>query len=387
MKDRMIWVYLSCFAFVLLAAACAQRGPDAPRASISTEPFDTMPDGAQIDLFTLTNANGLQVRAINYGGIILSLYTPGRDGVMADVALGYDRLDDYLAETPYFGSIIGRYGNRIAGAQFSLDESVYTLARNDGPNHLHGGLVGFDKVVWNAEPFESEDGVGIVFTYTSPDGEEGYPGTLEVRVTYTLTNNDELIFDYQATADRATPVNLTQHTYFNLAGHDSDTILDHELMINAESFTPVDSTLIPTGRVTPVEGTPLDFRQATGIGARIDEEHEQLRFGRGYDHNFVLSRGEADTESLILAVRLTEPTSGRVMEVFTTEPGIQFYSGNFLDGTLTGKGGVAYQYRSGLCLETQHYPDSPNQPDFPSTILRPGERYHTRTVYAFSVGR
>ncbi|MDX1741938.1 MAG: aldose epimerase family protein [Rhodothermales bacterium] len=383
----MIWVYLSCFAIVVLAAACAQRGPDTPHASVSTEPFDTLPDGTQIDLYTVTNAHGLQVRAINYGGIILSLHTPDRDGVMADVALGYDGLDDYLAETPYFGSIIGRYGNRIAGAQFSLDGSVYTLARNDGPNHLHGGLVGFDKVVWDGEPFESEDGAGIVFKYTSPDGEEGYPGTLEVRVTYTLTDDNELIFDYQATADRATQVNLTQHTYFNLAGHGSGTILDHELMINAESFTPVDSTLIPTGRLTPVDGTPLDFRRAAPIGARIDQEHEQLRLGRGYDHNFVLSRGEAESDSLILAARLTERTSGRVMEVFTTEPGIQFYSGNFLDGTLIGKGGVAYQHRSGLCLETQHYPDSPNQPDFPSTTLRPGERYQTRTVYAFSVRR
>ena len=368
-----------------MLAACSQPAPEMRGASVEQEPFGTMPDGREIRLYTLTNANGLEMRVIDYGGIIVSLRVPDREGEMEDVALGYDALPDYLEENPYFGAIIGRYGNRIAGGQFTLDGETYQLATNNGPNHLHGGVQGFDKVVWDAEPFEDERGVGLVFTYTSPAGEEGYPGTLTTTVTYLLTDEDELVFDYEATTDAATPVNLTQHSYFNLAGHDAGDVLDHRLMINADAFTPVDATLIPTGELRPVEGTPFDFREPTAIGARIEADDEQVRFGLGYDHNFVLRRENADADSLVLAARVTEPTSGRVMEVYTTEPGIQFYSGNFLDGTLTGKDGVVYEQRSGFCLETQHFPDSPNQPDFPSTTLRPGETYHTRTVYAFDV--
>jgi len=320
---------------------------------------------------------------MTYGGIIVSLKVPDRDGNLGDVVLGYDNLDGYLEASPYFGAIIGRYGNRIANARFTLDGVEYSLAANDGPNALHGGEKGFDKVVWRAEPFQNEEGVGVVFAHTSADGEEGYPGTLEARVTYTLTDANELVFDYHAVTDKATPVNLTQHTYFNLAGAGSGDILGHDLMLNASRFTPVDSTLIPTGEIVAVAGTPFDFTTPAAIGARIDAEDEQIGFGGGYDHNYVLDRGEG--EEMALAARVHEPTTGRVMEVTTTEPAVQFYSGNFLDGTLTGKGGRVYEHRSGFCLETQHSPDSPNQPDFPSTILRPGEAYTSRTVYTFSV--
>jgi len=351
-------------------------------ASVSVAPFGRLPDGRAVRLFTFVNANGIEVRAIDYGGIILSLRVPDREGALGDIVLGYDSLGGYLAETPYFGAIIGRYGNRIAGGQFTLDGVRYVLATNNGPSHLHGGLLGFDKVMWSAEPFEHPDGVGVVFTYTSADGEEGYPGTLTARVTYTLTDRNELIFDYHATTDKATPVNLTQHTYFNLAGDGSGDILGHELTVHASHYTPVDATLIPTGVIAPVAGTPFDFKSAATIGARIGEDNEQLRFGGGYDHNFVLDREEP---GLLHAARVYDPTTGRVMEVFTTEPGLQFYSGNFLDGSTTGKAGHVYRHRTGFCLETQHYPDSPNEPAFPSTILRPGEEYESRTVYAFGV--
>jgi len=322
------------------------------------------------------------VSVINFGGIITNLRVPDANGGLADVVLGFDSLAGYVGEHPYFGALIGRYGNRIANGRFTLDGVTYELPINNGPNSLHGGERGFDKVVWTAESFENEQGRGVILTHTSPDGDQGYPGTLQVRVTYTLTDDNELIFDYHATTDKATPVNLTQHTYFNLAGHGSGTILDHEMMLNASRFTPVDSTLIPTGELRPVEGTPFDFREPTPIGARIQQDDEQLRFGGGYDHNFVIDRAEGD--SLVLAATVREPTSGRVMEVLTTEPGVQFYTGNFLDGSLTGKEGVVYAHRTGFCLETQHFPDSPNKPDFPSTILEPGEEYTSRTVYRFS---
>lgn len=333
-------------------------------------------------MYTLKNANGVEVRAINYGGIILSLRVPDREGRFEDVVLGFDSLQDYLENPPYFGAIIGRYGNRIAHGRFTLDRQSYTLARNNGPNHLHGGLKGFDKVEWDAAPFENEEGSGLIFSYTSPDGEEGYPGTLAVRVTYTLTDENELIFDYLATTDRATPVNLTQHSYFNLSGGERD-ILDHVVMLNADHFTPVDSTLIPTGEIRSVAGTPFDFRTPTPIGARIEQDDPQLGHATGYDHNFVLNRNGAQAPTL--AARVYEPTSGRMLEVYTTEPGLQFYSGNFLDGTLQGNNGIAYERRYGLAMETQHFPDSPNQPSFPSTILRPGEEYRSRTIYRFSV--
>ncbi len=362
--------------------------------SITAVPFGTTVTGEVVDVFTMTNANGIEVRAITYGGIILSIKTPDRDGRWDDIVLGFDSLEPYEAGSPYFGSIIGRYGNRIAGGRFTLDGETFALATNNGPNHLHGGNVGFDKVVWGGEPFEREDAVGVTFTYTSADGEEGYPGTMEVRVTYTLTDADELIFDYRATTDRATPVNLTQHSYFNLAGGAAADILGHELTLDASRFTPVDTTLIPTGELAPVEGTPFDFRTATAIGARIDGDDPQLAAGLGYDHNFVLDGNdpnvtsglaEKNREGLHRAAFVFEPITGRTLEIHTAEPGIQFYSGNFLDGTIAGKAGRVYGHRSGFCLETQHFPDSPNQPAFPSTILRPGEEYGTRTVLIFGV--
>lgn len=355
----------------------------------TSEPFGELPDGTAVELYTVTNANGVVMKATNYGGVLTSLMVPDADGQLEDVVLGFDSVagytsDAYRASNPYFGAIIGRYGNRIGGAQFELDGETYQLAANNGPNTLHGGNAGFDKVVWDAEPFADERGQGVVFTRVSPDGEEGFPGNLTTSVTYLLTDDDEVVFEYEATTDQATPVNLTQHAYFNLGGHDSGTILDHELMLNADAFTPVDAELIPTGEIRPVDGTPFDFRELTPIGERIDADDEQIAFGPGYDHNWVLAEGGADSDGLTLAARVVEPESGRVMEVYTTEPAIQFYAGNFLDGTLTGKGGVSYERRTGFCLETQHYPDGPNQPDFPSTILRPGETYSSRTVYAFS---
>lgn len=331
--------------------------------------------------YTLKNANGIELRATNYGGIITSLKTPDADGNMADIVLGFDDLQSYADQSVYFGALIGRYGNRIAEGRFELNGESYQLTVNDGPNHLHGGDRGFHKVVWDAETFEGNGERGIVFTYTSEDGEEGYPGTLQTRVTYTLTDDDELILDYEATTDQATPINLTQHTYFNLAGHDSGDILGHELMIDSDHITPVDETLIPTGELMPVENTAFDFRQATAIGDRIDADHPQIAFGQGYDHNYALNGS-----GLRLVASVYEPTSGRVLEVLTEEPGVQFYSGNFLAGE-AGKGGAVYNIRSGFCLETQHYPDSPNQSNFPSTILEPGDTYQTRTIYKFSAER
>jgi aldose 1-epimerase len=374
---------LLCVSVFLCFAGCSTPPTPPTAARVGKQPFGAIPEGVPVDLYTLTNANGMEVRAITYGGIILSLRVPDRDGNLGDVVLGHDSLEGYLEASPYFGAIIGRYGNRIAGGRFSLDGQQYELATNDGPNALHGGLVGFDKVVWRAESFQNDDRVGIVLSHTSPDGDEGYPGTLETTVTYTLTDANELVIDYYAVTDKATPVNLTQHTYFNLAEEGAGDILGHVLMLNASHLTPVDSTLIPTGEIRSVDGTPFDFRTPTAIGARIDADDEQTRFGGGYDHNFVLDREQSD--SLALAAGVHEPTSGRVMEVFTTEPGVQFYSGNFLDGSISGKGGHVYRHRTGFCLETQHFPDSPNRPEFPSTILRPGQEYRSRTVYAFSV--
>jgi aldose 1-epimerase len=345
---------------------------------IKQEPFGQTTAGAPVDLYTLTNDRGLEVKITNYGGIIVSLQTPDQAGKPGNVTLGFDSLAGYLRKSPYFGCIVGRFANRIAGGRFTLAGVEYTLAQNDGPNSLHGGLKGFDKVVWEAEVFERETGVGLTLKYLSPDGEEGYPGNLSTTVVYTLTNGNELKIDYAATSDRPTVINLTNHTYFNLAGRGD--ILGHNLMLTAEKFTPIDETLIPTGELRSVAGTPLDFTQATPIGARIEQADEQLRLAGGYDHNFVLDNLAGE---LVLAARIEEPTSGRVLEVYTTEPGIQFYSGNFLDGTITGKGGTVYHQRSGFCLETQHYPDSPNQPNFPSTVLRPGEEYRQTTIFKF----
>lgn len=349
---------------------------------IKKEVFGKTNDGQVVDLYTFSNANGMEVRAMNYGGIILSIKVPDRAGKFDDVTLGFDSLEPYLAKSTYFGALIGRYGNRIGKARFNLDGKEYKLAANNGPNALHGGLKGFDQVVWQAESFDKPEGVGVVLGYTSADGEEGYPGTLQVQVTYTLTDKNELSLDYHATTDKATPINLTNHAYFNLAGPGVRDILDHQMMINADSITPADFTLLPTGEIKKVEGTPFDFRKPTAIGARIDANDQQIKYGPGYDHNYVINHAGP---GLALAARVVEPTTGRVMEVLTTEPGMQFYTGNFLDGTLTGKGGQVYKRRYAFCLETQHFPDSPNRPNFPSTILKPGETYTSKTVYAFSV--
>jgi aldose 1-epimerase len=336
-------------------------------------------DGTPVELFVLTNANGLVAKITTYGALLTELHVPDRAGKLDDVVLGFSSLQGYLAGHPYFGATTGRYANRIAKGRFTLNGKEYTLAVNNGPNHLHGGIKGFDKVVWRAEPVQSTDGPAVRFSYTSPDGEEGYPGSLSTAVTYTLTDRNELRIDYRATTDRDTPVNLTNHSYFNLAGEGSGDILGHELQIEADRYTPTDETLIPTGELRPVSGTPLDFTRPEKIGARISQVPEYV--GGGYDHNFVLNSGG---RSLARGARVYEPTTGRVMEMWTDEPGVQFYTGNFLDGTLRGKRGAAYQKHHAFCLEAQHFPDSPNKPNFPSTILRPGQIYTQRTVYAFS---
>ena len=347
---------------------------------IEKSPFGKTPSGETVELYTLKNSTNVRVQIMTYGGTVVSLQVPDRDGILGDIVLGYDTLDGYLKNSPYFGSLIGRYGNRIGKGRFSLDGKQYQLPKNNGENTLHGGIKGFDKVVWKATEVRSNDEVGLSLTYLSKDGEEGFPGNLSVKVVYTLTNNNELRIDYSGATDKTTVVNLTHHSYFNLAGEGS--ILQHELMMNAEQFTPVDAGLIPTGELRNVKGTPMDFTQPTAIGARIDQQDEQLILGKGYDHNWVLKTNK--TGNLSLAARVYEPRSGRVMEVSTTEPGLQFYTGNFLDGTITGKGGQVYKQRSGFCLETQHFPDSPNQPRFPSTVLKPGQQYASSTNYKFS---
>jgi len=358
----------------------------AKEASVTKAVFGTTPAGETVDVYTLTNPDGMEVRAITYGGIITSLRVPDRNGKLGDVALGFDSFDGYVKNPPFLGAIIGRYGNRIARGRFTLEGKTYSLAVNNAPNHLHGGVKGFDKAIWKAESFKKEDAVGIVFTHTSPDGDEGYPGNLSLRVTYTLTPSNALEVEYQATTDKTTPVNLTQHTYFNLAGEGTRDILEHVMTIHASRYTPVDSTLIPTGELATVEGTPFDFRMPTPIGARIAANDQQIRFGNGYDHNYVLDRAVGET-GLVPAAHVVEGSSGRVLDVSTTEPGMQFYTGNFLDGSLKGKSGQAYGRRTGFCLETQHFPDSPNKPGFPSTILQPGQSFTSKTVFAFSTIR
>jgi aldose 1-epimerase len=371
------------FTPVRCAAATALASIVLLGSSVTKVTTKAVHAGKPIEMVTLKNSHGMEVQAISYGAIITSIKVPDRAGKVADVALGFDSPERYWAEPvpPFFGAVVGRYGNRIAKGRFALDGKTYSLAINNAPNSLHGGNKGFDKQVWDVSTKETGDGSSAIFSRTSPDGEEGYPGTLQARVTYTLTDKNELIVDYHATTEKATPVNLTQHSYFNLAGEGTGTILDHVLTIDADRYTPVDDTLIPTGELAPVQGTPFDFRSPTAIGARIERSDPQLKNGKGYDHNWVLNRTSAGLQH---AARLTEPKSGRTLDVSTTEPGLQFYSGNFLDGTLTGKSGHVYALRSGLCLETQHYPDSPNQKSFPSTILQPGKTYESRTVFAFS---
>ena len=374
---------VTALSAVGLAASCSNRSSNPMAQPLSppiTVPFGVTADGRPIDLITLRNARGMVVRAMTFGGIVLSVSVPDRAGHFDDVVLGHDDAGGYFSNAPYFGALIGRYGNRIARGRFTLDGHTYTLATNNGANHLHGGVRGWDQQVWNAAPFHDRRGVGVILTHTSSDGDEGYPGRVEATVTYTLTDANELRIDYLATTDRPTIINLTQHSYFNLAGSRASDVLGHQLMIAADRYTPVDAGLIPTGELAPVQGTPFDFRVSTPIGARIDQKDTQLEYGKGYDHNFVLNR---EGSALVVAARVLEPVTGRTLELSTTEPGLQFYSGNFLDGTIAGKGGAKYDRRSGFCLETQHYPDSPNHANFPSTVLRPGQPYATTTVFTF----
>jgi aldose 1-epimerase len=377
MDLRGIGGFLLAVGLVLGSGGCA-TAPEGP-GRISRGPFGTTPDGTPVDVYTLRNHQGAEVRITTYGGIVVSLKVPDREGRIGDVVLGYDTLAEYVEVNPYFGCLVGRYGNRIARGKFTLDGTEYTLAVNNGPNHLHGGIKGFDKVVWEARSYETQQGPTLELSYVSRDGEEGYPGNLNVTAIYTWRDDNSLRLDYTATTDKPTVVNLTQHSYFNLAGRGD--ILGHEVMINASRFTPVDETLIPTGELRRVDGTPFDFRVPTAIGARINRANEQLKFGNGYDHNWVINN---PTGQLELQARVYEPTTGRVLEVLSTEPGLQFYTGNFLDGSITGKGGWKYEFRHGFCMEPQHFPDSPNQPEFPSVVLRPGETYRNTIMYRFA---
>jgi aldose 1-epimerase len=350
-------------------------------STMAKELFGKTNDGTEVYVYTLNNAAGMEARITNYGGILVSLTVPDRKGKFVDVVLGYDSLSHYIASNPYFGALIGRYGNRIGKAKFKLAGHEYALAANDGPNTLHGGIKGFDKVVWSVKDVDSKKGKSLALTYLSKDGEEGFPGNLSVEVIYTVTDGNELKIDYKATTDKPTVVNLTHHSYFNLAGAGNGDILKHQLYIDADRFTPIDSTLIPTGVLRAVKGTPMDFTKSTAIAARISENDQQLKYGIGYDFNWVLNKKESE---LKLAARVEEATTGRVMEVYTTEPGLQFYSGNFLNGKNIGKGGKKYEHRFGFCLETQHFPDSPNKSNFPSTELDPGQIYKSTTTYKFS---
>ncbi len=376
------WISMLSVSLVVAAlAGCTKSSlPPQQQGKITVKPFGHTKDGTAVNLYTLRNNNGAEAGIINYGGLVIFLKVPDRKGHFGDVVLGYDNLDAYIKETPYFGAMIGRYGNRIAKGRFTLDGQEYALAINNGPNALHGGLKGFDKVVWEPRFLASPEGPSLELKYVSKDGEEGYPGNLTVTAVYTLTEDNALKLEYTATTDKDTVVNLTQHSYFNLAGKGD--ILNHVVMMPADKFTPVDSTLIPTGELRPVDGTPFDFRTPTAIGARIGQDNEQLKFGNGYDHNWVINKTMGE---LSLMARVYEPTTGRVLEVFSTEPGLQFYSGNFLDGKITGKGHWVYQFRNGFCMEPQHYPDSPNQPNFPSVVLKPGQTYHNTIIFKFSV--
>ncbi|MBW8038772.1 MAG: galactose mutarotase [Planctomycetes bacterium] len=381
---RRVWINSVLAVTAIIVVGCEKKGTQTPQEtntkeqrvmSIGTRPFGKTPDGQEVDLYTLTNTNGLKARIINYGAILVSLEVPDKNGKLADITLGFDTLDGYIPRHPYFGATVGRYANRIGGAKFKLNNVEYQLEANDGPNHLHGGIKGFDKVVWKAEDVAAESNQAFVkLSYLSKDGEEGYPGNLTCTVTYTLTKDDELKISYEAQTDKTTILNLTNHTYWNLAGQGNGDILGHELMLNADKYTPVDEGLIPTGDIKSVKDSPMDFTKPMVIGSRIAQVEG------GYDHNYVLNSGGG---TLVLCARVYEPTSGRIMEIHTIEPGIQFYTGNFLDGSITGKAGKVYKKNYGFCLETQHFPDSPNKPDFPSVVLKPGDKYTTVTVHKF----
>jgi aldose 1-epimerase len=387
MKKSLIAIFVLsviCFAYIGCTSAPEPQppAPTQPKGKITSASFGTK-EGTQVELYTLVNAKGAEAKITNYGGIVVSLKMPDRSGKYGDVVLGFDSLDGYTnaayaKSNPYFGALIGRYGNRIGKAKFAIAGKEYKLAANNGVNHLHGGVKGYDKVIWQARPIEGDE-PALELKYLSKDGEEGYPGNLDIMAIYTLTNDNALKVEFTATTDKETIANLTHHSYFNLAGKGD--ILGHEVMIHSNEYTPVDSTLIPTGKLVPVKGTPFDFNAPTTIGARIGDNNEQLKFGKGYDHNWVINKPAGE---LALMAHVYEPTTGRVLEVLSTEPGLQFYSGNFLDGTLTGTGGWVYQFRNGFCMEPQHYPDSPNKPTFPPVTLKPGDTYRNTIIYRFS---
>ena len=382
---------ITLVALAVAFAACGQQPQsttntgktekESMKPSVKKDSFGKLADGTPVDSYTLTNKNGVEVKITNYGATITSIKVPDRSGKFDDVTLGYDSIDGYLAKNPHLGAVAGRFANRIAKGEFNLNGKAYKLAKNNGENHLHGGPKGFYQAMWTATPIESGDTVGVTLKYLSKDGEEGYPGNLDVTVTYTLNGENALKIGYAATTDKDTILNLTNHSYFNLAGAGNGDILGHQLKINSEQITPVDSTMIPTGDVKPVAGTPFDFSKLTAIGARINDQDEQLILGKGYDHNFILN---VNNTLATPAAEVYEPTTGRVMDVFTNQPGVQLYTGNFLDGTITGKGGKVYKQRYGFCLETQHYPDSPNKPNFPTVVLKPGQQFDSTTIFKFS---
>lgn len=369
------------FWFLMLASLLTQCKSESPQLSIQKSHYGTLSSGEEVLLFILKNQNGMEVGILNYGGIITSIRVPDKNNHSKDVVLGFESLSDYEKKSPYFGALVGRYANRIAGGSFTLDGQEYSLVKNNGSNHLHGGTIGFDKVIWKAKEMENEEAAALELSYTSRDMEEGYPGNLNCKVTYTLNDKNELSVVYEASTDKKTVVNMTQHSYFNLSGDFSEPVLNHEVLIDAEAFIPVDSELIPTGEIKKVNGTPFDFRKATKIGAHIDDANEQLERGNGFDHCWVLN---GQNSGLRVAATAFHPETGRFLEVLTTEPGIQLYTGNFLDGSLPAKGGGTYSQRSGFCMETQHYPDSPNQKAFPSVVLEPGEKYQSQTIFRFS---
>jgi len=376
--SKIYFKLISSFALILLFGTMVNI---AAKPSIKKNPFGKTADGKAAEIYTLTNSKGTEAKITNYGAIVVSLRVADRNGKFDDVVLGYDTLDGYLKDTAYFGGIVGRYANRIAKGKFSLNGKEYTLVVNNGENHLHGGTKNFETMIWKAKSSIVKDGASLELNYFSKDGEEGYPGNLKVKVIYTLTENNELKIDYSATTDKDTVINLTNHSYFNLAGAGSGTILNHLMQINADRFTPTDSGSIPTGELRNVKSTPFDFSAPTAIGARIEQADEQLKLGSGYDHNYILNK---NGQLLTLAAKVYEQSSGREMEVFTTEPAMQFYSGNFLNG-IKGKNGKIYQKRDAFCLETEHYPDSPNQPEFPTTVLKPNQKYSQTTIYKFTV--